>query len=115
MNVDGKPLRCLPSLGGPTSDNASGSVYLAQAVKARSNAIAEHSKRPIVGLLSMESRGELVTRASPQPFKDGEIDRTPGDRWTVVGPCEYVPPVEVEIMKSYSAIPLDETGEYCSP
>ena len=32
-----------------------------------------------------------------------------GDRWTVVGPCEYVPPVEVEVVKRYQAIPLDET------
>jgi major vault protein len=52
---------------------------------------------------------EAILLRCNQPFKDGEIDRTPGDRWTVVGPCEYVPPVEVEIVKKYSAIPLDET------
>eukprot|EP00292_Cryptomonas_paramecium_P004510 CAMPEP_0113703268 /NCGR_PEP_ID=MMETSP0038_2-20120614/25746_1 /TAXON_ID=2898 /ORGANISM="Cryptomonas paramecium" /LENGTH=854 /DNA_ID=CAMNT_0000627673 /DNA_START=99 /DNA_END=2660 /DNA_ORIENTATION=- /assembly_acc=CAM_ASM_000170 len=50
----------------------------------------------------------LLLRAN-QPFKDGDKDRTPGDRWTVVGPCEYVPPVEVEVVKRYKAIPLDET------
>jgi len=51
----------------------------------------------------------LLLRAT-QPFTDaGDVARTPGDRWTVVGPCEYVPPVEVEVVKRYRAIPLDET------
>jgi len=31
-----------------------------------------------------------------------------GDRWMVHGPCDYVPPVEVEIIEKRSAIPLDE-------
>mmetsp|Transcript_12542 Transcript_12542/g.30772 ORF Transcript_12542/g.30772 Transcript_12542/m.30772 type:complete len:856 (+) Transcript_12542:375-2942(+) len=51
----------------------------------------------------------LLLRAR-EPFTDiDNTARTPGDRWTVVGPCEYVPPVEVEVIKRYSAIPLDET------
>ena len=34
--------------------------------------------------------------------------RRPGDRWMIRGPCEYVPPVEVEVVAQRKAIPLDE-------
>ena len=34
--------------------------------------------------------------------------RRPGDRWMIRGPCEYVPPVEVEVVAQKKAIPLDE-------
>jgi len=36
------------------------------------------------------------------------VDRTPGDRWMVKGPCEYVPPVTVEVVDRRKAIPLDD-------
>eukprot|EP00285_Hemiselmis_virescens_P015937 CAMPEP_0173377974 /NCGR_PEP_ID=MMETSP1356-20130122/1219_1 /TAXON_ID=77927 ORGANISM="Hemiselmis virescens, Strain PCC157" /NCGR_SAMPLE_ID=MMETSP1356 /ASSEMBLY_ACC=CAM_ASM_000847 /LENGTH=840 /DNA_ID=CAMNT_0014330905 /DNA_START=194 /DNA_END=2713 /DNA_ORIENTATION=- len=53
---------------------------------------------------------EALLLKATQPFTDaGDVQRTPGDRWTVVGPTEYIPPVEVEVMKRYCAIPLDET------
>lgn len=32
----------------------------------------------------------------------------PGDRWMIYGPCDYVPPVQVEIVEKRKAIPLDE-------
>eukprot|EP01110_Echinostelium_bisporum_P011760 TRINITY_DN57_c0_g2_i1.p1 TRINITY_DN57_c0_g2~~TRINITY_DN57_c0_g2_i1.p1 ORF type:complete len:861 (-),score=476.01 TRINITY_DN57_c0_g2_i1:49-2631(-) len=31
----------------------------------------------------------------------------PGDRWMIYGPCEYVPPIEVEVVEKRTAIPLD--------
>lgn len=34
--------------------------------------------------------------------------RSPGDRWMIRGPKEYVPPVEVEVVLKRQAIPLDE-------
>lgn len=40
--------------------------------------------------------------------KDEVIVRQPGDRWMIRGPCEYVPPVEVEVIAHRKAIPLDE-------
>eukprot|EP00283_Hemiselmis_rufescens_P002091 CAMPEP_0173468702 /NCGR_PEP_ID=MMETSP1357-20121228/76984_1 /TAXON_ID=77926 /ORGANISM="Hemiselmis rufescens, Strain PCC563" /LENGTH=853 /DNA_ID=CAMNT_0014436927 /DNA_START=667 /DNA_END=3228 /DNA_ORIENTATION=- len=53
---------------------------------------------------------EALLLKATQPFTDvGDVQRTPGDRWTVVGPTEYIPPVEVEVVKRYGAIPLDET------
>ncbi len=49
----------------------------------------------------------LVMRAT-ESFKDGNLERKPGDRWMIRGPCEYVPPTEVEVLTKRRAIPLDE-------
>ncbi|KAK7088812.1 major vault protein-like isoform X5 [Littorina saxatilis] len=49
----------------------------------------------------------VILRASEQ-FKDGPVERKPGDRWMIRGPVEYVPPVEVEVLMKRQAIPLDE-------
>lgn len=35
------------------------------------------------------------------------VKRKPGDRWMIRGPCEYVPPVEVEVVSRRKAIALD--------
>ncbi|XP_030064741.1 major vault protein [Microcaecilia unicolor] len=41
--------------------------------------------------------------------EDGnDVERKPGDRWMIRGPMEYVPPVEVEVMLTREAIPLNE-------
>jgi len=40
--------------------------------------------------------------------REAFADHKPGDRWMILGPCEYVPPVEVEIIDRRKAIPLDE-------
>jgi major vault protein len=51
----------------------------------------------------------LILRADEE-FEDGENGtRQPGDRWMIKGPCEYVPPVEVSIVRNHRSIPLDET------
>ena len=42
-----------------------------------------------------------------EEFTDGTKNRAPGDRWMIRGPCEYVPPVEVEVVNRRKAIPLD--------
>ncbi|KAK7478267.1 hypothetical protein BaRGS_00011281 [Batillaria attramentaria] len=49
----------------------------------------------------------VILRANEQ-FKDGTVERRPGDRWMIRGPVEYVPPVEVEVLMKRQAIPLDE-------
>jgi major vault protein len=55
----------------------------------------------------LESQEALLLRAR-EAFKDGEQDRVPGDRWMIHGPCDYVPPVSVEIIEKRRVIPLDE-------
>jgi len=41
-------------------------------------------------------------------YKDGDHTRKPGDKWMIQGPCDYVPPIEVEIVEKRTFIPLDE-------
>ncbi|KAF6041169.1 MVP [Bugula neritina] len=43
-----------------------------------------------------------------EKFDDGPTKRSPGDKWMIRGPTEYVPPVEVEVVTERLAIPLDE-------
>jgi major vault protein len=56
----------------------------------------------------LDSEEALLLRAR-EAVKDGKDERKPGDRWMIDGPCEYVPPVEVEIVEKRRAIPLDVT------
>jgi len=49
----------------------------------------------------------LVLRAT-ESFMEGTIARSPGDRWMIKGPKEYVPPVQVDVVMKRQAIPLDE-------
>jgi major vault protein len=56
----------------------------------------------------LDSEEALLLRAR-EAVTDGKEQRKPGDRWMIDGPCEYVPPVEVEIVEKRRAIPLDVT------
>jgi len=49
----------------------------------------------------------LLLRAK-EAFKEDEGVHSPGDRWMIYGPRDYVPPVEVEIVERRKKIPLDE-------
>jgi len=49
----------------------------------------------------------LLIRAR-ELYVDGNHQHLPGDRWMMKGPCDYVPPVEVEIVETRKYIPLDE-------
>jgi len=49
----------------------------------------------------------LLLRAK-EAFKDGGVNRNPGDQWMIQGPCDYIPPVEVEVAEKRTSIPLDE-------
>ena len=35
-------------------------------------------------------------------------DKKAGDRWMIKGPCEFIPPLELEILETRRAIPLDD-------
>jgi len=37
-----------------------------------------------------------------------QLNKKPGDRWMIYGPCDFIPPVEVEVVERRKAIPLDE-------
>jgi len=54
----------------------------------------------------LDGEEALLLRAR-EKFQDTE-DRKPGDRWMIFGPCDYVPPVAVEVIEKRRKIPLDE-------
>ena len=49
----------------------------------------------------------LLVRAVSE-FQDGNVLRKPGSKWLISGPCEYVPPVQVEVITKRKAIALDK-------
>jgi major vault protein len=55
----------------------------------------------------LEAQEAILLRAR-EAFKEGETARRPGDRWMINGPCDYIPPVTVEIVEKRRFIPLDE-------
>jgi len=62
-----------------------------------------------VYVLGSEEALLLRAREKFADEQDGEkIVRNPGDRWMIHGPCDYVPPVTVEIVEKRNAFPLDE-------
>jgi major vault protein len=51
----------------------------------------------------------LIMRANEEHKDEGTGEtRRPGDRWMIRGPLEYVPNVEVEVLRKHVAIPMDE-------
>jgi len=62
------------------------------------------------GIQNIHILGEeeaLLLRAR-NSFKDGDVNHPAGDLWMLRGPCEYVPPVGVEIVENRTSIALDE-------
>lgn len=51
---------------------------------------------------------EAVVLRAILPFTDGDVQRTPGDRWMVKGPQDFCPTVDMEIVSRRKAMPLDE-------
>jgi major vault protein len=51
---------------------------------------------------------EALLLRSRELYIDGDVKYQPGTRWMMKGPCDYVPPVEVEIVENRKYIPLDE-------
>eukprot|EP00339_Tiarina_fusa_P008907 CAMPEP_0117046340 /NCGR_PEP_ID=MMETSP0472-20121206/32044_1 /TAXON_ID=693140 ORGANISM="Tiarina fusus, Strain LIS" /NCGR_SAMPLE_ID=MMETSP0472 /ASSEMBLY_ACC=CAM_ASM_000603 /LENGTH=788 /DNA_ID=CAMNT_0004758659 /DNA_START=210 /DNA_END=2576 /DNA_ORIENTATION=- len=57
----------------------------------------------------LDGEEALLLRAK-ENFTDASDDtqRKPGDKWMITGPCDYIPPIEVEILEKRRVIPLDE-------
>jgi major vault protein len=72
----------------------------------------ERLESGIQSVYVLESDEALLLRAREaliEDPKDEKSVRAPGDRWMIYGPCDYVPPTQVEIIERRKAIPLDET------
>jgi major vault protein len=55
----------------------------------------------------LEENDALLLQAN-EPYKDGEILRQPGDKWLIKGPCEFIKPLQLQILEERKALPLDE-------
>jgi major vault protein len=55
---------------------------------------------------------EALLLKAKEGFTDGSgeqaVTRQPGDLWMIEGPCDYIPLVQVEVLKRRKAIPLDK-------
>ncbi|KAL6061379.1 Major vault protein [Balamuthia mandrillaris] len=67
----------------------------------------ERLESGIQSIYVLTAEEALLLRAK-EAFDDEDSKRLPGDRWMIYGPCDYVPPVTVEIVERRRAIPLDE-------
>jgi len=63
----------------------------------------------IQNIYVLDSEEALLLRAK-EVYEDIKMEevRQPGDRWMIFGPCDYVPPVSIEILERRRRIPLDE-------
>jgi major vault protein len=67
----------------------------------------ERLEAGIQNVYVLAAEESLLLRAR-EAYTDGESTHSPGDRWMISGPRDYVPPVEVEIVETRRYIPLDE-------
>eukprot|EP01006_Ploeotia_vitrea_P054597 TRINITY_DN67905_c6_g2_i1.p1 TRINITY_DN67905_c6_g2~~TRINITY_DN67905_c6_g2_i1.p1 ORF type:complete len:851 (+),score=128.03 TRINITY_DN67905_c6_g2_i1:42-2555(+) len=51
---------------------------------------------------------EALLLKANEAFTEGETKRRSGDRWMIHGPCDYVPPVQVEVVERRRAMAMDE-------
>mmetsp|Transcript_36453 Transcript_36453/g.57171 ORF Transcript_36453/g.57171 Transcript_36453/m.57171 type:complete len:855 (-) Transcript_36453:87-2651(-) len=54
------------------------------------------------------SEEEALLLSALERFKDGDVERLPGQKWMIPGPCDYIPTTEVEVIERRKVIPLDE-------
>lgn len=69
----------------------------------------EQLEKGIQNVFVMGEDEGLILRAL-EAFKDTDAgkDRSPGDKWMIRGPKDYIPPVEVSVVAQRKAVPLDE-------
>lgn len=53
---------------------------------------------------------ELFIEQAPDTEENTIIERLPGDLWMISGPCDYIPPVQVEVVELRQTIPLDKNA-----
>lgn len=55
------------------------------------------------------SEEEALLLKSNEDFTDDQGSfHVAGDKWMIYGPCDYIPPIEVQVLERRSSIPLDE-------
>ncbi len=51
---------------------------------------------------------EALLLKAKEAFAEAELRHQPGDLWMIEGPCDYIPPVQVQVVERRKAIPLDK-------
>jgi len=94
-----------PNLGGRELRVGETSFFLRPGEKLESGLQKVHVLESDEALL-LRAREKFIDK-STQKLEKQDVSRTPGDRWMIYGPCDYVPPVTVEIIEKRKLIPLD--------
>lgn len=58
-------------------------------------------------VIVLDENDALLLKAI-EPYFDGKVERQPGERWMIKGPCEFILPLELQLLEKRKAIPLDE-------
>lgn len=61
----------------------------------------------IYEIMVLEENDALLLQAN-EAYQDVDIERKPGDKWLIKGPCEFIKPLELQILAERKAMPLDE-------
>ena len=61
----------------------------------------------IFEIMVLEENDALLLQAN-EHYKEGEVERQPGDKWLIKGPCEFIKPLQLQILEERKAMPLDE-------
>lgn len=61
----------------------------------------------VKSVIVLDENDALLLQAN-KAYEDNGVKYNPGDRWTLRGPREFIPPLELTILKQIKAIPLDE-------
>lgn len=107
----------VPQLGKKKLIKGEASFFLNPGEQLQCNVQDTYILRHDEGLI-LRAEAEFVDEVESVEFPPGDshgepvrkkrtLVRRPGDRWTVRGPLEYVPPIEVEVFSRISLIPLD--------
>ncbi|CAF0741315.1 unnamed protein product [Didymodactylos carnosus] len=67
----------------------------------------EKLAKGIQDIYVLEEDEGLILKCTEAFKEDGKIIRSPGDRWMIRGPKDYIPAVESEVVLRRKAIPLD--------
>jgi len=92
--VDGKP-----QYGKKLLKRGEASFFLQPGEELEDNKIKE--------VIVLDENDALLLKAK-QVFSDTKVERLPGERWMIKGPCEFILPLELELLEKRKAIPLDE-------
>lgn len=68
----------------------------------------EYLEEGIQDVMVLSEEDSLLIKATQHYTDKNDIRYKPGEKWLVTGPCDFIKPIEVEIVESLKAIPLDE-------